>query len=180
MSITIILAVSVVLVKSITEFGNVGVAYGQGSNSTSSSLPSLTPQQKAAICNPNNPKLKFVNSTESGICGIPPTPTNTTTTPPAANAMSTETGTKILSPHTSKTPSDTQTIVKQSPLYEQGYAKGVADARSVQSSSPASNTTMNPDEVDCDSSIDPQASNEEYCSGYQHGFADTNNELLGK
>jgi hypothetical protein len=176
-SIIIILTASILLVVSITEFGNFGIAQGQGSNSTSSLL---TPQQKAAICNPNNPKLKFVNSTESGICGIPPTPTNTTTTPPAANAMSTETGTKILSPHTSKTPSDTQTIVKQSPLYEQGYAKGVADARSVQSSSPASNTTMNPDEVDCDSSIDPQASNEEYCSGYQHGFADTNNELLGK
>jgi hypothetical protein len=70
MSITIILAVSVVLVKSITEFGNVGVAYGQGSNSTSSSLPSLTPQQKAAICNPND---KSINATESKICGVPVT-----------------------------------------------------------------------------------------------------------
>jgi hypothetical protein len=40
---------------------------------------------------------------------------------------------------------------------------------------------MSPDDVDCNSDIDPQASNEEYCSGYQHGFADTNNnELSGK
>jgi peptidoglycan/xylan/chitin deacetylase (PgdA/CDA1 family) len=39
----------------------------------------VTPQQKAVICDPNNPKLKFVNSTESRICGIPLTPTNTTT-----------------------------------------------------------------------------------------------------
>ncbi len=36
----------------------------------------LTPQQKAAFCNPNNPKLKFVNSTESKICSIPSTPKN--------------------------------------------------------------------------------------------------------
>jgi hypothetical protein len=34
---------------------------------------------------------------------------------------------------------------------------------------------MSPEQVDGDSSIDPQASNKEYCSGYQHGFADTNN-----
>jgi hypothetical protein len=40
---------------------------------------------------------------------------------------------------------------------------------------------MSPDDVDCDSSVDPQASNQDYCSGYQHGFADTNNnELSGK
>lgn len=30
-------------------------------------------------------------------------------------------------------------------------------------------------------SVNPQMSNEEYCSGYQHGFADTNNnKVLGK
>jgi hypothetical protein len=162
MSITIIIAASIVLVVSITEFGNFGIAQGQLSNSTSSSL-SLTPQQKAAMCNPNNPKLKFVNSTESKICGIPPTPTNmTTTTSAAANTT-------------------TPTMGKQSPsLYKQGYAKGVADAKSVQITTPPSGT-MSPDDVDCDSSIDPQASNVDYCSGYQHGFADTyNNELAGK
>lgn len=38
----------------------------------------LTPKQKAAFCNPNNPKLKFVNSTESKICAIPATPKNAT------------------------------------------------------------------------------------------------------
>jgi hypothetical protein len=50
----------------------------------------LTPQQKAQFCNPNNPKLKFVNSTESKICSIPTTPTN------AANA--TTTPSSILAP----------------------------------------------------------------------------------
>ena len=38
----------------------------------------VTPQQKAAFCTPNNTKLKFVNSTESKICGIPATPKNAT------------------------------------------------------------------------------------------------------
>jgi hypothetical protein len=70
-------------------------------------------------------------------------------------------------------------LAKKSPLYKQVYAKGVSDAKSVQSSFPAS-TTISPNEVDCDSDIDPQVSNEDYCSGYQHGFADTTNELLTK
>jgi hypothetical protein len=104
---------------------------------------------KRATCNPNNPKLNFVNSTESKMCGIPPTSTNTTiannnTTPP--------------------------TTGKQSGLlYNQGYTKGVADAKSVRiTTSPVG--IMKPDDVDCDSSIDPQASNEDYCLGYQHGY----------
>jgi hypothetical protein len=151
MSITTIIAVSIVSIVSIPEFRNFGIAQGQV-NITSS----LTPQQKAAICDPSNPKLNFINSTESEICGIPPTPTNTTTTTLAANNTNTTS------------------------LYDQGYAKGVADAKSVQVTTPPTGT-MNPDDVDCDSSIDPQASNQDYCSGYQHGFADTyNNELLGK
>jgi len=146
MSITTIIAVSIVSIVSIPEFRNFGIAQGQV-NITSS----LTPQQKAA----SNPKLNFVNTTESEICGIPPTPTNTTTTLAANNTNTTS-------------------------LYDQGYAKGVADAKSVQVTTPPTGT-MNPDDVDCDSSIDPQASNQDYCSGYQHGFADTyNNELLGK
>jgi hypothetical protein len=170
-SITIIILAASIVSIALIEFGNFRIAQGQGNNITSSLL---TPEQKAAMCDPNNPKLNFVNTTESRICGIPKTPTNTTT--PAANKT---TGTETPPPGTSIAPSDTPTIAKQSPLYEQGYAKGVADAKSVQSSFPAS-TTMSPDEVDCDSDIDPQASIEDYCSGYQHGFADTNNELLGK
>jgi hypothetical protein len=58
-------------------------------------------------------------------------------------------------------------------LYKQGYAKGILDAKS----HPRifSTATMSPDDVDCDSDIDPKTSNADYCSGYQHGFADTNN-----
>jgi hypothetical protein len=150
-----------VTLASLTGFANFGIGIAQGQvNSTSSSL---TAQQKAAMCNPNNPKLNFVNSTESEICGIPPTPTNTTTTTPAAN-------------NNNNNNNNTRTTS----LYDQGYAKGVADAKSVKITTPPSGT-MSPDDVDCDSSIDPQASNVDYCSGYQHGFADTyNNELVRK
>jgi hypothetical protein len=165
----------------LTGFLNFGIAQGQVNNTIS-----LTPEQQAAICDPNNPssKLDFVNTTESRICGIPKTITNTTTTEGATNTTATIGTETQSSPGTFIAPSDTSSTTtsssNQSPLYEQGYAKGVADAKLVQSSSPAS-TTMSPDDVDCNSDIDPQTSNEEYCSGYQHGFADTNNnELSGK
>src|SRR5919198_2901659 len=67
-SISIIFAATIV---TLTQFGSLGITQGQV-NSTSSSL---TPQQKAAICDPNNPssKLNPVNTTESKICGIPVT-----------------------------------------------------------------------------------------------------------
>jgi len=48
---------------------------------------------------------------------------------------------------------------------EEDMQRGVSEAKSVQSSFPAS-TTTSPNEVDCDSNIDPQVSNEDYCSGY--------------
>jgi hypothetical protein len=59
---------------------NFGTAQGQAtaaddnsSASSSSSSSSLTPQQRAAMCDPNSPNLKVVNTTESRICGIPKT-----------------------------------------------------------------------------------------------------------
>ncbi len=75
------------LIITLTEFNKVGIAQGQ-SNTTSS----LTPQQKAAMCDPSNPKLNFVNSTESKLCGIPKTVksnmSNTTTTGPTTPSVS--------------------------------------------------------------------------------------------
>jgi hypothetical protein len=63
----VILAVSIVV--ALTDFGIFGIAQGQANDT------SLTPEQKDAICNPNNPasKLNPVNTTESRICGIPKT-----------------------------------------------------------------------------------------------------------
>ena len=66
--ISIIIILSAIIASlSLTEFGTVGIAQGQAAPM------SLTPQQKAAMCNPSNPKLKIVNMTESKICGIPVT-----------------------------------------------------------------------------------------------------------
>jgi hypothetical protein len=67
-------------------FGVVGVAHGQSSATTASS--SLTAEQRAAMCDPSNPKLNFVNSTESKACGLPKSVksniSNTTTAGPEA------------------------------------------------------------------------------------------------
>jgi hypothetical protein len=42
-------------------------------NRSSSSLPSnaISSELKEKVCDPSNPSLKFVNTTESRICGIP-------------------------------------------------------------------------------------------------------------
>jgi hypothetical protein len=82
--ITILTSAVIILV----EFGTFGNAQGQG-NQTQGNVTvgnvTLTPQQKDAICNPNNPlsKLNPVNTTESKICGIPvtikPSTSNATT-----------------------------------------------------------------------------------------------------
>lgn len=88
-------------VLTLTDFRTFGVAQGQ-SNTTSSSL-SLTPEQKTAICDPNNPssRLNPVNTTESRICGIPVTlkPSNMT------SATNTTAGTEAPPSATSIAPS---------------------------------------------------------------------------
>jgi hypothetical protein len=60
----------------LAKLGNSAIAQGEGNLTIRNQT--LTPQQEAAICNPNNPKLNFVNTTESRICGIPKTIQNTT------------------------------------------------------------------------------------------------------
>jgi hypothetical protein len=55
---------------------NFGASYAQ----------QITSEQKSQLCNPNNPKLNFVNSTESKICGIPESVKNQTTTNNSATA----------------------------------------------------------------------------------------------
>jgi hypothetical protein len=66
--ISIIIILSAITASiALTEFGIGGIAQGQAGTM------SLTPQQKEAMCDPSNPKLKVVNMTESKICGIPVT-----------------------------------------------------------------------------------------------------------
>ena len=103
----------------ISVFGMVcsaGIVHGQqlplsspkspGASSATSSASSLStiatrisPELKAKICDPSNPSLKVVNTTESQICGIPktvkPAPTLTATPPKSATVSSISTSTTM-------------------------------------------------------------------------------------
>ena len=48
----------------------------------------LTPEQVKQFCRPDNPRLKFVNSTESEICGLP----KSTPSTPASNSSGSSSG----------------------------------------------------------------------------------------
>jgi len=60
----------------------------------------VSPELKSKICDPNNPKLRFVNTTESNICGVPKTIKNvTSTTSIIPTPSETNTGTGYLDYH---------------------------------------------------------------------------------
>jgi hypothetical protein len=73
-------------------WGNIQV-YAQPAADSSSSI---SPQVKAIMCDPSNPSLKVVNTTESHICGIPKTvkPSLSSSTPPTSALSSTTTTTQ--------------------------------------------------------------------------------------
>ena len=77
LSIIGIIAVFTATITIFTGVANFGTAQGQATaaDDTPSSSSSLTPEQRAAICDPNSPtsNLNPVNTTESRICGIPKT-----------------------------------------------------------------------------------------------------------
>jgi hypothetical protein len=63
---------SVIAASTVMEFGSY----------SSSEAQQISPEEKAKMCNPDNPSLNFVNSTESEICGIPAsTPTLNSSSP---------------------------------------------------------------------------------------------------
>jgi hypothetical protein len=90
-----ILTVAIILASSIVTLAEVGnIVSAQDQGSLKAGNITVTPEQKAAMCDPNNPKLSVVNTTESKICGIPSNTTSTaanTTTgteaPPATSAV---------------------------------------------------------------------------------------------
>jgi hypothetical protein len=77
LSIIVISTIFAASIVTLTGFGSVGIAQGQAN-------PTLTPEQKTGMCDPND---KFVNTTESRICGIPKTPAS------SANATTSENNT---------------------------------------------------------------------------------------
>ena len=63
------------------------------SSSSSLSSTTISPELKAKMCDPGNPSLKVVNTTEAHICGIQKTVKNMTTTaatPPTSAVSSSE------------------------------------------------------------------------------------------
>ncbi len=77
------------------------LVYGQQQSSSSPPLPAtkISAQLKAKMCDPSNPSLKAVNTTESRICGIAKTIKNTTTTTEATPiSSSTPQQTTIIKP----------------------------------------------------------------------------------
>jgi hypothetical protein len=113
--VTILASVIVIL----TEFGSMMVSAQAQVNATS-----LTPEQKDAICNPNNPtsKLNPVNTTESRICGIPvtlkPHPSNATAAPSPNIATGGEAPPSTSSPSPPSPPPSTSVAPEAAPPSE--------------------------------------------------------------
>src|ERR687885_1836083 len=116
-SLTMITTLASAVIIILAEFGTFGNAQGQG-NQTQGNMTAgnvtLTPQQKDAICNPNNPasKLNPVNTTESKICGIPVTikPRTSNATTSSGTNMTTGGETPPSSTTTSPPPPPTTSI----------------------------------------------------------------------
>jgi len=72
---------SVIAANTVMEFGSY----------SSSEAQQISPEEKAKMCNPDNPSLNFVNSTESEICGIPAsTPSSNSTSSPSSSPSQSE------------------------------------------------------------------------------------------
>lgn len=100
--VTFIAVLSAVIAATSIALGSstFNLAHAQGKTSDS-----ITPSQKAAMCDPKNPKLVgFVNTTESHVCGIPAsTPSDAGTT------------TSSESPTTTSASSESETTARNQP-----------------------------------------------------------------
>ena len=80
----VVLAAAITSASAVLEIGIINGSQAQVTPSPTSPSPTNTtvsPALKSKMCDPNNPKLRFVNTTESNICGIPKTIKNVSTTP---------------------------------------------------------------------------------------------------
>ena len=74
-----------ILLSAIWSHANV---YAQQISSSSSGPSTLSSELKAKMCDPNNPSLKVVNTTESNVCGIPKTVKPSLPSTPPTSAVS--------------------------------------------------------------------------------------------
>ncbi len=79
---------AIVAANILFEFGASSSSQAQITNSTTAqpSKQQITPEQKAKMCSPGSPNLKFVNTTESQICGVPPSQKTTPAASPTSPA----------------------------------------------------------------------------------------------
>jgi hypothetical protein len=83
----VVLAAAIASASAVLEIGIINGSQAQVTPSSPTSPSPTTnktvsPELKSEMYDPNNPKLRFVNTTESNICGIPKTIKNVTTTTP--------------------------------------------------------------------------------------------------
>jgi hypothetical protein len=85
------IVVALIVASAVLEIGIIDGSQAQVLQKTAPTNSIISPQEKSKLCDPNNPKLGFVNTTESHICGIPKsvknvtaaaTPTSSTTSMP--------------------------------------------------------------------------------------------------
>jgi ribosomal protein L18 len=107
--------VAITIIFAFATIFSANIAYGQqlSSSRTASSLSTTTisAKLKAEMCDPSNPRLKVVNTTESHICNIPKTVKNTTTT---AAAIATPNNNNIVSRSNSAITAATMTPISKS------------------------------------------------------------------
>jgi hypothetical protein len=107
--------VAITIIFAFATIFSANIAYGQqlSSSPTASSLSTTTisAKLKAEMCDPSNPRLKVVNTTESHICNIPKTIKNTTTT---AAAIATTNNNNVVSRSNSAITAATMTPISKS------------------------------------------------------------------
>jgi hypothetical protein len=81
MSITRPMVIKIVVALTIT------VIIAQIETVSTSQAQQMSAEEKKSFCNPSNPRLNFVNSTESKICGIPATPSPSANTTGPSNSV---------------------------------------------------------------------------------------------
>ena len=73
----VVLATAIASASAVLEIGIINGSQSQitpsSPTSPSPTNKTVSPELKSKMCDPNNPKLRFVNTTESNICGIPKT-----------------------------------------------------------------------------------------------------------
>ena len=115
-------------------------AAGNRSGSGSSPSIAISPELKVKMCDPSNPSLKVVNTTESRICGIPKTikpsllSQSTTATTPTSAAVSSS---SPPSPQTTTTTKSTTSATKQQQIAATNKNNTNASSRPINSTAGA-------------------------------------------